>query len=239
MTDDRYIPRMSRDRRGAIRFGAVAVGVVFAVASVAGCGGDGSSDDTLSPLDPTAGTAAAGVTATGDVAPSAQTAVDPMQAGSGFVSIQVRLPAVGVDETISLDRATVRADALDPVSLDATCTPLDGGEGLTVSVVDLRRLGAGARLVSAALRVEGDPTAGPHDVTLDVSGADQVTTQYTGTIELAEGSGSGTFEVTDDSGAVASGSFVCAEQAIVTTTTAAPAGGGEEVPGSEPPPTGG
>jgi hypothetical protein len=223
---------MSR-HRGA-RTGAGTAGVVCAALLLGGCGGGDSSDDTLSPLDPTAGAAATGVTPSGDVAPSAETTIDPAQAGSGFVSIQVRLPAVGVDETISLDRASVRLDALDPVSLDATCTPLDGGEGLTVSVVDLRRLGAGARLVSAALRVDGVPSAGPHDVTLDVSGADQVTTQYTGTVELAEGGSSGTFDVTDATGAAASGSFVCAAQPVVTTTTDSPNGGGEEVPGSGP-----
>ena len=97
----------------------------------------------------------ADVAPSGDVGPSAPTTLDPALAGSGFVSIHVRLPAVGVDETISLDRALVHADALDPVSLDATCTTLDGGDGLSVSVVDLRRLGAGSRLVSAALRVDG------------------------------------------------------------------------------------
>ena len=107
-----------------------------------------------------------------------------------------------------------------------------------MSVVDLRRLGAGSRLVSAALRVEGEATPGPHDVTLDVSGADQVTTHYTGTIELAEGASAGTFEVADAAGATANGTFVCADQPPVTTTTAPPAGGGEDVPDSVPATTG-
>lgn len=227
---------MSEDRGGRSRLGAVAAGVVAAVL-IGACGGDDSSDDTLGPLDVTSSASVPGVSPTGDVAASAQTTVDPAQAGSGFVSIQVRLPAVGVDETISLDRASVHADALDPVHLNATCTPLDGGDGLTVSVVDLRRLGAGARVVSAALRVEGDTTAGPHDVTLDVSGADQVTTQYTGTVELADGAWSGTFEVADAAGTTASGNYVCSDVAVVTTTTAPAVGGGEEVPGSEAPPS--
>ena len=55
----------------------------------------------------------------GDPSAVPATTVDPATAGTGFVSIQVRLPASGVDETLALDRATVSADALDPVSLDA------------------------------------------------------------------------------------------------------------------------
>ena len=231
MNPDRYSPRMSGDRGGRTRLSAATAAVAAAVSLVA-CGGSGASDDTLSPLDATSDSSGSGVAPSGGVGSSASTTLDPAQAGSGFVSIHVRVPAVGVDETISLDRALVHADALDPVSLDATCTTLDGGDGLSVSVVDLRRLGAGPRLVSAALRVEGEATPGPHDVTLDVSGADQVTTQYTGTIEVAEDASSGTFEVADATGATASGTFVCADEPPMTTTTAPPAGGGEDVPDS-------
>ena len=182
----------------------------------------------------------AGPTVVGTVPPdgldgTTDTAVDPAQAGSGFVSIDVQIPADGVDEAISLDRAAVQNEALDPVSLDATCTPLDGGEGLTVSVVDLRRLGAGSRLVSAALHVTGEATPGSHDVTLDVSDADQQTTQYTGTIQVADGAMSGTFDVTDAAGNAALGSYVCALEPVAATTTTPVTGGGEEVPGSDAP----
>ena len=196
---------------------------------LASCGDDDASSDTLGPIDGSAGASGPSATdVTGDTVSSVDTVVDPAEAGSGFVSIQVRLPSAGIDETISLDRATVRGEELDPVSLDATCTPLDGGDEMIVSVVDLRRLAAGARLVSAALQVEGGTTAGQHEATLDVSGADQVTTTYTGTAELAEGGWSGTFEATDESGETATGSFVCADAPVEPTTV--PVGGGEEVP---------
>ena len=106
-----------------------------------------------------------------------------------------------------------------------------------MSVVDLRRLGAGSRLVSAALHVTGEATPGPHDVTLDVSDADQQTTQYTGTIQVADGAMSGTFDVTDAAGNAALGSYVCAVGPVATTTTTPVTGGGEEVPGSDAPPS--
>ena len=105
------------------------------------------------------------------------------------------------------------ADSLDPVSLDAYCTPLDGGTEMSASVVDLRRLGDGSRLISAALDVAGGMTAGEHDATLDVSGADQVTTTFTGTAVLEEGGWSGTFDAVDGSGNTASGSFTCRQRA--------------------------
>ena len=96
----------------------------------AACGDDDDSTDaTLGPLDATAGVTTPGATVgTGDPSAVPTTTVDPATAGAGFVSIQVRLPASGVDEMLSLDRATVSADALDPVNLDAYCTPLDGGD---------------------------------------------------------------------------------------------------------------
>jgi hypothetical protein len=224
MTSGRYVPWMRGGR--AFRIVAAAGTVVALLAS---CSDDDASSDTLGPIDDT-GTVSGASTpdVTGDTVASVDTVVDPADAGSGFVSIQVRLPAAGIDETISLDRATVLGEALDPVSLDATCTPLDGGDEMVVSVVDLRRLAAGARLVSAALQVEGGTSAGQHAATLDVSGADQVTTSYTGTVELADGGWSGTFDTTDESGKAATGTFVCADAPVATTTL--PVGGGEEVP---------
>ena len=80
---------------------------------------------------------------------------------------------------------------------------------------------------------------GPHDVTLDVSGADQVTTQYTGTIELAEGADVGHVRGRRRRRHRRRTAASCAPPAPVaaTTTTVPPAGGGEEVPGSDAPPT--
>jgi hypothetical protein len=85
------------------------------------------------------------------------------------VRIQVRLGATGTEEVLELDRASVDAEDLEPVSLDARCTTLDGGTGFVVSVVDLRRVAAGDRLVSASLRVTGDVAdAGEYEGTIDV-----------------------------------------------------------------------
>ena len=123
--------RYSRGVRGRCWFG----GCLVAVAVLAACGDDDDSTDaTLGPLDATAGVTTPGATiGTGDPSAGPATTVDPATAGAGFVSIQVRLPASGIDETLALDRATVSADALDPVSLDAFCTPLDGGAEMAVT----------------------------------------------------------------------------------------------------------
>ena len=96
-------------------------------------------------------------------------------------------------------------------------------------MVDLRRLADGSRLISAALT---SPAGWPPASTtprLEVSGADQSTTTFTGTAVLAEGGWSGTFEAADASGNAATGSFTCAAAAVETTTTS-PTGSGEEVP---------
>ena len=119
----------------------IAATAVVALAVLAGCSG-GSSGDTLSPINGSAGTAAAVTTPSGS-GPTPGTAVDAASAGSGFVQVQVQVGSTGVNETLSLDRATVRKDSLDPASLNATCTPLDGGDtskGIDVTVVDLRTL---------------------------------------------------------------------------------------------------
>ncbi len=166
----------------------------------------------------------------------AGTSVDPSTAGAGFVSIGVQVASAGIAETISLDRSSVPAASLDPVSLDATCTPLDGGDpaaGVVVSVVDLRRL-AGDQLVSAVLRF-GDAAPGDHDMTLELGDANQVATSYTGTVTVADDGMAGTFQGADGGGTPVSGSFACAAEAIATTTTLVPLDAGEEVPEGETP----
>jgi hypothetical protein len=232
MTVTHYIPGMRG--RNVVKGVAVAAGVVLLGSS---CGDDDSSADTLAPIGSESNGSPITVGTVGPSAPSDDTTVDPAEAGSGYVSVRVRVQAAGIDESISLDRATVRADDLDPISLDAACTALDGGEGVAVSVVDLRRLASGARLVSAALRTDGASTAaGSYEGTVELGGADQVTTSYTGTIAIEEGGAAGTFEATDGSGNVATGDFVCAPQPVVPATTP-PGDGGEEIPDSVPPST--
>lgn len=235
MTTDRYSPGV---RGGGWVGGMLLCASLALAAPLAACGDDDASDVTLSSLDVTSGVTIPGATAApGEAGGVPATTIDPATAGSGFVSIQVRLAASGIDETLTLDRGTVSADALDPVSLDASCTPLDGGTDMAVSVVDLRRLADGSRLISAALEVAGGMAAGEHDATLEVSGADQSTTSFTGTAVLAEGGWSGTFEATDAGGSSASGSFICATAPVETTTTEPSVSGGEEVPDSIPPTT--
>src|SRR5262245_59374457 len=197
---------------------AAATVVALAVTTVvAGCSG-GSSGDTLTPINGSAGTVA-GVTTPAGSGPTPGTAVDAASAGSGYVQVQVQVGATGVDETLSLDRATVRKDSLDPASLNATCTPLDGGDtskGIDVTVVDLRRMGSN-RVISVVLHVDGQPTAGEHEATLQLGGSDQTTTAYTGTVDLAEGGAEGTLEMTDAAGNSLAGSFACAAQPLPTT----------------------
>jgi hypothetical protein len=144
----------------------------------------------------------------------------------------------GVDETISLDRATVTADQLDPLSLNSLCTPLDGGPGYAVVVTDLRRIGQGARIISVGLRLEGDIDGpGVYPGRLDVADAQQLVTTFTGDVTVGADESSGSFDLRDASGGAATGSFVCAPDPVVTTTTLG-AGGGEVVPGdSSPVPT--
>jgi hypothetical protein len=191
-------------------------------ATTGGGTGTGATVDRADAGDATAVTA--GSSPTGDV-------------GAGFVSVQVRVATTGVDEVIALDRGTVAADQFDPRSLHATCTALDGGEGWSVAVTDLRRMSAGNRLISASLRVE-DPVAGPgpYPGSLEVADNQQMITSYTGTVTLAEGLTSGTFDVADGSGGVATGTFTCGDQPVATTP-APTTGGDEQVPGSSLPGT--
>jgi len=214
---------------------AMAAVVAFAVAG--GCSSGGSSD-TLTPVNGSAGTVAAVTTPSGS-GPTPGTAVDPASAGTGYVQVQVSIGATGVDETLVLDRATVRKDGLDPASLDATCTALDGGDtsqGVDVTVVDLRRL-ASSSLISAALHVEGAPTAGDHDGTLQLGGRNQATTSYTGTVALEEGGLAGSFEMADAAGNSVTGSFACAAEPLPTTTTVPDTGGDNEAVPDTPAPT--
>ena len=109
-----------------------------------------------------AGSVGAGPPASGQPTGTAPpgTGVDPASAGSGFVSIGVQVASAGIAETLSLDRSTVAADALDAVTLDAICTPLDGGDpasGVRVAVVDLAPPGERRppRVGRAALRRRG------------------------------------------------------------------------------------
>ncbi|HEU4842216.1 MAG TPA: hypothetical protein VFT09_12260 [Ilumatobacteraceae bacterium] len=221
--------------RGTIGRSARGAALATAVLALVACSGDDdATDGTLGVID-TGGSmppsAAGGQPVTTG---PAGTAVDPAAAGAGFVSIGVQVASAGIAETISLDRASVPAASLDPVSLDATCTPLDGGDpaaGVVVSVVDLRRL-AGDQLVSAVLRF-GDAAPGEHDMTLELGGADQVATSYTGTVTVADDGMAGTFQGADAGGTPVSGSFACAAEAIATTTTLVPLDAGEEVPEGE------
>ena len=217
---------------------ARAVVAAAALTAVAACsGGDDATEGTLGVITPDSAS-------TGTVAPGRPEASTPTgtadagsAVGSGFVSIDVQVASAGIAESISLDRSTVPATALDPVSLDALCSPLDGAApdgGVVVSVVDLRRL-AGSRLVSAVLRF-GDDGPGEHDMTLEIGSAEQVTTVYTGSIEVADDGLTGTFDGTDSGGTAVTGGFACSAQAIVTTTTGVPLDAGEEVPDESVPP---
>ncbi len=225
--------------RGSIGQRLLAVAAIAVLAVTASCGDDDdAADDTLSPIaggtaatPPLAGTAASPAVTGG-------TGVDPAAAGSGYVTVNVQVAATGLSETVTLDRASVRSDQLDPVSLNATCTPLDGGDitqGLDVSVVDLRRLSAGNRVLSVALHVAGDASAGEHDAALEVSTADQVTTTYTGTVDIADGGLSGTFDAADAAGNAATGTFACAAAPIPTTVSPTVIDESEEVPATAQP----
>lgn len=213
------------------------------IALVAACSDDDAGSDdgdgTLGPVANGSGTVAAATVDGSIESPTDATTMTTGDVGDGFVSLQVRVAATGVDEVIALDRATVATDQFDPRSLDATCTSLDGGDAWTVSVTDLRRMSAGNRLISAALRVEGPvDAAGEYPATLEVGDNQQVITAYTGNVTIADGLASGSFDVVDPSGGVATGSFVCgAEPAVATTVPATvPATAGtDEVSGSDLP----
>jgi hypothetical protein len=216
---------------------AAAAGTAVAmVTALAAC--SGGSNDTLSPIaGGSTGPSTTAATPSGSSAVTG-TSVDPATAGTGYVQIDVQVASSGTSETISLDRSTVSRDALDPVSLDATCTPLDKGDtskGVDVTVVDLRRLAAGNKFVSAVLHVDPADPSGQYKGTLQLSGADQVTTNYSGKVDLAAGGFGGTFQMSDPSGNPASGTFACADQAPPPTTVPSDTDAGETVPDTPAP----
>ena len=216
--------------------GKLIVGIVSGVLLVvtAACSSSGESSDTLDPLQGTPGDTGSATTL-GGPAPTGPATVDPASAGSGFVSVHVEVANAGIDETVSLDRASVRRDELDPLSLDATCSALDGGDAMTLSVIDLRRLATGGNVVSAALRTD-EPASSPgeYEGTVEIADASQLTTSYDSMIIVDEGGWSGSFEGVADDGGVASGTFVCSQVAIAPTTTIA-IDEGEEVPDTTSP----
>jgi len=217
--------------------GKLIVGVVSGVLIVtaAACSSGGESSDTLDPLQGTPGDTGSVTTTLGGPAPTGPATVDPASAGSGFVSVHVEVANAGIDETVSLDRASVRRDELDPLSLDATCSALDGGDAMTLSVIDLRRLATGGQVVSAALRTDEAATSpGEYEGTVEIADASQLTRSYDSMIIVDEGGWSGSFEGVADDGGVASGTFVCSQQAIAPTTTIA-IDEGEEVPDTTTP----
>lgn len=235
MTSGRYSPAMLRRWLGA---------ATLVLMPLAGCSDD-DSDSTLEPLS-SPGTATMPATAQVATAPAAETASPGSStapsgaAGSGFVSIRVRLASSGVDEALTLDRATVAAEDLDPISLDAFCTALDDGDGWTVSVTDLRRLSAGgSRLVSAVLRIDAAVSEpGLYEGSLEVGDTGQHVTRYDGSITVEEGLASGSFDLSDATGSAATGTFVCAPEPVPTTTLApvtVPVSGPDD---ASPPPTG-
>ena len=210
----------------------IASGLLIVVATA--CGSSGESSDTLDPLQGTPGDTGS-VTTLGGPAPTGPATVDPAAAGAGFVSVHVEVANAGIDETVSLDRASVRRDELDPLSLDATCSALDGGDAMALSVIDLRRLASGGQVVSAAVRTDEAATSpGEYDGTVEIADASQLTTSYESTIVVDEGGWSGSFEGVDERGGVAKGTFVCSQQAIAPTTTIA-IEVGEEVPETSAP----
>ncbi len=205
--------------------------MALAVAAVAGaaCSDDDAGGDTLAPIGSAGGQSAITVGTVTDASGPDGTAVDPAEAGSGFVAVMVRTP--GIDETISLDRATVNVADLDPISLHASCTGLDGGTGLEVAVIDLRRLGSGAQLVSAVLRVPDDVNGGGQFTgTLELGRTDQETTSYEGDVAVAPDGLTGEYSVTDAAGNAATGSFTCASEAVAPPSSLPAGTGGEETP---------
>ncbi|MGH9271833.1 MAG: hypothetical protein ACRDZ2_11220, partial [Ilumatobacteraceae bacterium] len=130
-----------------------------------------------------------------------------------------------------IDRAAIPVADLDPLNLNASCSALDGGDPIALSVIDLRRLGAGSRLVSVELHTEEPATApGEYAAVLEIADDEQLTTSFDVTLQLDEGGRSGVFQGNDGAGNVASGSFVCADQPVDATPTTVPIDPGEQVP---------
>lgn len=187
-----------------------AVGAV-ALAALAACSPSSEADDTLTPVGSGASVVATvpGSTPTGPL-------------GSGVVQMSIDLN--GSREELLLDRSTMAVSALDPITLDARCTGLDGGDGYVVSIVDVRRLSAGQELVSAVLRATDDAepvTVGEHPAVLELGTSQQQVSRFEGVMVLDPTRSSGTFDVSAAAGGGATGSFACADDAasLPTTTT--------------------
>jgi hypothetical protein len=205
---------------------------IVAALVVAACADDDDTVDTLDPLDDGQSTVTEAATegsstgtGSGSIAPPSSAAFQA--AGEGTVRIQVRLAASALDETLSLDRAKIPADELDPISLFASCTALDGaaatGGSYLVRVIDLRRLTSDNELVAAALSVDSlVEVPGAYDVTLELSDVTHTSTTYSGTLTVDRGLNAGTFEVVDERGGAATGSFSCTRPQPPPTTTAPP-----------------
>lgn len=187
----------------------------LAVLILAACAADTDSDETLAPV----GSAPARTEPT-----SAGSAVEGA-VGRGVVQLTVHLS--GMREQMTLDRSTVAAADRDPITLDATCTALDGGDGYVVSIVDVRRLSAGQQLVSATLRAtgaSGSVAAGEHPARLELGTAQQEVVRFEGVMSLDATLAAGTYEVSTTNGGVATGDFACADDvaSLPTTTTPPP-----------------
>ncbi|CAN5845827.1 MAG: hypothetical protein ACR2HP_04915 [Ilumatobacteraceae bacterium] len=214
-----------------MRFGTT-FRVIAGLVLLAGCGGDGGAADTLAPIEGAAGDTG-GTTATPPTLSMTTAGAVDAGAAAGFVSVTVQVASAGIDETLALDRASVPATALDPLNLDATCSALDGGDPVALSIIDLRRLAAGSRLVSAALHTEEPATApGEHAGRLKIADAEQLTTDYEVAIQVTDGGRSGTFGGSDEGGNPISGSWVCADEPVAPPSTSI-----QPVP-SEPEPDG-
>ncbi|MFV0306580.1 MAG: hypothetical protein ACK5OX_02415 [Desertimonas sp.] len=208
-----------------------ALGAALLAVAAGACTSGADGDDTLPPVGTLEMTSIGGSapTSAGSASPPSPSvsSVPAGPVGSGVVRIAVRLEGQGIVEELMLDRSTVAVADLDSIALDATCTAIDGGDGgdgLTVSVVDLRRLRAGQRLVSAMLTVPGDAGPGEHTGRLDVGDAAQQTARYEGAVVIDEGAASGSFDLRDGRGAAATGSFACAtDVGSLPTTTTVPA----------------
>ena len=134
-----------------------------------GCSG-GASDDTLSPINGSAGTAPSVATPSGSGADRRARPSTRRLPASGSSRSQVRSarPA-STRRSASIGRRCRRPTPRPGRASMPTCTPLDGGDtsqGVDVTVVDLRRLGAATGWSRPCSTSMAAPAAGEHDATL-------------------------------------------------------------------------